>query len=111
MSTPQSTSAEGLSSDDLARILRKPPIWRRPEVMRSLLIALVSTILVFLILRWFLVRSEGWASVQAAFLSKEDFKASFPKVWQLQAQSQDLHDRGADRPDPWAAARDHAWNA
>ncbi len=84
MSTPQSTStsAEGLSPDDLARILRKPPIWRRPDVMRSLLIALVSTIIVFLIVRWFLVRSEGWASVQAAFLSKEDFKASFPKVWQ-----------------------------
>jgi len=70
-----------LSADEVSRILRKPPLWRRPEVLRSTAIALVSTVLLVLVLRWLLLRSAGWESVQAAFFSREDFKAAWPKVW------------------------------
>lgn len=76
----QLSALDGLSGDELARMLRKPRIWRRPEVLRSAAIALVSTVLLVLVLRWLLLRSAGWESVQAAFFSKEDFKAAWPKV-------------------------------
>jgi len=82
MSTPPPTATDGLSQEDIARILHKPPIWRRPDIMRSFLIAIVSTAIVFAVVRWFLVRSEGWASVQEAFFSRKDFQAAFPKVWE-----------------------------
>ncbi|MGB3328136.1 MAG: amino acid ABC transporter permease [Thermomicrobiales bacterium] len=70
-----------LSAEELAQILRKPPFWRRPEILRSTLVATVSTVVVVLVRRWLLMRSAGWASVQAAFFSAEDFKAAWPKVW------------------------------
>lgn len=75
---PPDTAA--LSAHDLARLLRPRRFWRSPEVWRSALIALVSTVIVFLVLRELLTRSAGWESVRAAFFSKEDFKAAWPKV-------------------------------
>ncbi|HWK79378.1 MAG TPA: hypothetical protein VNP95_01355, partial [Thermomicrobiales bacterium] len=80
MDATHPASPAPLPPEELSRILRKPPVWRRPEVMRSAAIAAISSILLFLLLRWLLLRSEGWANVQAAFFSAEDFKAAWPKV-------------------------------
>jgi len=82
VSSPNVVTPPPLSPDELARILRKPPLWRRPDVMRAAIIATVSTIAVILILRWLLMQSTGWESVQTSFLSREHFKEAFPKVWE-----------------------------
>lgn len=80
MDVPNPASPAPLPAEDLARILRRPPVWRRPDVMRSAAIATISSVLLFLLLRWLLLRTEGWSNVQAAFFSAEDFKAAWPKV-------------------------------
>ncbi len=51
-------------------------------MQRSVGIALLSTFIVFGVLAFFVGRSAGWAAVQQAFCSPEDFVASFPMVWQ-----------------------------
>jgi polar amino acid transport system permease protein len=47
---------------------------------RSLVIAAVSTVVVFSALGWIVVNSEGWERVQQSFFSGEDFRASFKEV-------------------------------
>jgi len=47
---------------------------------RSILIALVSTILVFGVIAWIVVNSPGWPEFQAKFLNPEIFWKSLPKV-------------------------------
>lgn len=71
-----------LSPAQVQALLRKAPLWSRRDVQRSVGIALLSTIVVFGVLAFFIGRSTGWAAVRLAFLSPEDFAASFPMVWQ-----------------------------
>jgi polar amino acid transport system permease protein len=69
-----------LSPAQLRDLLRTPPLWGRPDVRRSVGIALISTIVVFGVLGYVIGQSTGWAAVRQAFLSPEDFAASFPMV-------------------------------
>lgn len=48
--------------------------------MRSLIIALASTVILFGGFAWLLAQSEGWESVRQAFFSWPDFKEAWPKV-------------------------------
>jgi polar amino acid transport system permease protein len=73
-------SRTALSEDELARILRPRGAWRDRRVQRSILVALVSSLVVFGALGYALSRTTGWASVHAAFFSWPDFRASFPSV-------------------------------
>ena len=59
---------------------------RRPRLLdfgegggRSLLVAIVSTTVVFGGLGWLLVTSPGWPDVQRAFFDGEQFAASWPR--------------------------------
>jgi polar amino acid transport system permease protein len=55
-------------------------ILERQQRRRSLVIAAVSTVVVFSALGWIVVNSEGWERVQQSFFSGEDFRASFKEV-------------------------------
>lgn len=78
MSTPPSE----LTPDQIAALLRPTPQWQRRDVQRSAAIALLSTVVVFGGLAWIISGSAGWQAVQKAFLSPENFVASFPMVLQ-----------------------------
>lgn len=69
-----------LSEAEIARLLQKKQLWKQHDVLRSLAIALISTIVILGGLAWLIGRSEGWEAVQQAFFSKPDLKAAFPKV-------------------------------
>ena len=51
-----------------------------PEDRRGLLIAIVSTVVVFGLLGWVIVGAEGWPRVQQAFFDAETFEESWPRV-------------------------------
>jgi polar amino acid transport system permease protein len=82
MSATTAQPVPELSPEQLRELLRTPPLWSRREVQRSVAIALLSTIIVFGVLASIVGRSTGWAAVQQAFFSPEDFVASFPMVLQ-----------------------------
>ena len=63
-----------------------PPVSRRPRLLdlgdggaRSLLVALVSTVVVFGLIGWLITTSPGWTDVQRAFFNAERFAASIPQ--------------------------------
>ncbi len=70
-----------LSDDEVARLLEAPPVWRQSALMRSLAIALLSTVVLFGGLAWLIAQSEGWESVRQSFFSWPDFREAWPKVW------------------------------
>lgn len=80
MSAAGSTIRGELTDAQLRDLLRTPPPWTRRDVQRSILIALVSTIVIGGGLVWLISQSRGWASVQQAFFSWKHFRASFPLV-------------------------------
>ncbi|MBA3235658.1 MAG: ABC transporter permease subunit, partial [Chloroflexi bacterium] len=62
---------------------RNPPAGRArldSRAVRSSLIALVSTVVVFGGLGWVIVHSPGWTEVQNSFLNAEVFAASLPDL-------------------------------
>lgn len=69
-----------LSDVEIAALLQRKSAWSRADVRRSILIAIVSSIIVFGGLAMLVGRSSGWASVSQAFFSWTDFQLSFPKV-------------------------------
>ncbi len=70
-----------LTEAELERLLVAPPLWRQSALLRSLAVALVSTIVLFGGVGWLLAQSEGWDAVRTAFFSWPDFKEAWPKVW------------------------------
>ena len=73
-------SPSELSPEQITALLRPRPSWQRPDVQRSALIALVSTLVVFGGLAFIIGGSTGWQVVQQAFFSPENFVAAFPMV-------------------------------
>jgi len=71
-----------LSEAEIARLLQKKSVWKQHEVLRSIAIALFSTLVLIGGLTWLIGRSEGWEAVRQAFFSKPDFQEALPKVWQ-----------------------------
>lgn len=82
MSTTTTQPPGELSPEQLRDLLRTPPLWSRREVQRSVGIALLSTIVVFGVLGYVISQSTGWAVVQQAFFSPQDFVDAFPMVLQ-----------------------------
>lgn len=80
MSTTPTPVQPPLSEAQIATLLEKKSVWRQAEVLRSTVIAIVSTILLFGGMAWLIQGSEGWDAVRQAFLSPPDFKESWPKV-------------------------------
>lgn len=70
-----------LTDEELERLLEPPPVWRQTELLRSLAIALLSTIILFGGLSWLIAQSAGWESVRQSFFSWPDFQSAWPKVW------------------------------
>jgi polar amino acid transport system permease protein len=79
MSTTAPHSAP-LSEEEIARLLQKKSVWRQSEVIRSTVIAIVSTIVLFGGMVWLIQGSEGWDAVRQAFFSRPDFVEAWPKV-------------------------------
>jgi len=69
-----------LSDEEIARLLQKKSAWRQAEVIRSTLIAVVSTFALFGGMAWLIQQSEGWDAVRQAFFSPPDFREAWPKV-------------------------------
>lgn len=69
-----------LSDAQVAELLRPKAFWTQSGVLRSMMIAIVSTIIIFGGMAFLIGRSEGWDSVQQAFFSKPDMRAAWPKV-------------------------------
>lgn len=69
-----------LSDAQVAELLRPKAFWTQAGVLRSLMIAILSTIVIFGGMAFVIGRSEGWDSVQQAFFSKPDMRAAWPKV-------------------------------
>jgi polar amino acid transport system permease protein len=69
-----------LSAEELEQLLETPPVWRQAALLRSLAVALISTLVLFGGFAWLLSQSEGWQSVRQAFFSWPDFKEAWPKV-------------------------------
>jgi polar amino acid transport system permease protein len=69
-----------LSDEEIARLLQKKSIWKQADVLRSFVIAIASTIVLFGGMILFIRGSEGWAAVQQAFFSPPDFREAWPKV-------------------------------
>ena len=80
MSTSLAQSTGDLTPEQVRALLRKPPIWTRRDVQRSVLIALLSSLVVFGGLGYVISQSAGWAAVQRAFFSPSDFVDSLPMV-------------------------------
>jgi polar amino acid transport system permease protein len=80
--TAATPPANALTDEELRQLLRPRRFWAEPAALRSLVIALVSTVIVFGVLGYVISRSSGWGSVRAAFFSWPDFKAAFPSVWE-----------------------------
>ncbi len=77
MTSPSPTE---LSPAQITNLLRPRPSWQRRDVQRSVLIALLSTLVVFGGLAYIVGSSTGWQVVQQAFFSPENFVAAFPMV-------------------------------
>lgn len=71
-----------LTDAQVAELLRPKSFWVQPGVIRSLIIAVVSTLVIFGGMAWLIGQSEGWAQVQQAFFSKPDIQAAWPRVWE-----------------------------
>ncbi|MCO5214789.1 MAG: amino acid ABC transporter permease [Thermomicrobiales bacterium] len=71
-----------LSDQDVADLLKPKAFWEQQGVIKSLIIALLSTIVIFGGIAFTVGRSEGWGAVQQAFFSRPDMRAAFPKVWE-----------------------------
>lgn len=69
-----------LTDKQVTELLQPKPFWQQDGVIRSLIIALVSTVVIFGGLAWSIGRTEGWASVQQAFFSWPDMQKAWPKV-------------------------------
>lgn len=69
-----------LTDEQVAQLLQRKSIWKRGDVMRSLTIAIISTIAMFGGMAWLISRSEGWEAVEQAFFSRPDFEEAWPKV-------------------------------
>ncbi|MEO8476703.1 MAG: amino acid ABC transporter permease [Actinomycetota bacterium] len=52
----------------------------RAEGGKSVAIAVVSTVVFFIVLSLIVVNSPGWAEVKLAFFSRSQFKVSFPEI-------------------------------
>ncbi len=70
-----------LTDQEVAQLLKPKQFWQKPGVLRSLIIAILSTIVIFTGLAFLISQSEGWDAVKQAFFSKPDMKAAWPKVW------------------------------
>jgi polar amino acid transport system permease protein len=73
-------SFQGLTDAEIAVALRPRRAWKRRDAQQGILIALVSSVIVFGGLAWFISGTSGWNSVRQAFFSPEDFRAAFPQV-------------------------------
>jgi polar amino acid transport system permease protein len=73
-------SFKGLTEAEIAEALRPRRAWKRRDTQKAALVAVVSTVIVFGGLAWFISGTSGWNSVQQAFFSPEDFRAAFPQV-------------------------------
>lgn len=69
-----------LTEKQVAELLRPKPFWAQPGVFRSLVIAIMSTIVILGGMIAFIGNTEGWASVQQAFFSRPDMREAWPKV-------------------------------
>lgn len=69
-----------LTDAQVADLLRPKTFWSQPGVIRSLIIAVASTVVIFGGMAWLIGQSEGWAQVQQAFFSPPDIRAAWPKV-------------------------------
>jgi polar amino acid transport system permease protein len=69
-----------LSDAEVANLLQKKSAWQQADVVRSTLIAIASTIVLFGGMILFITRTEGWAAVQQAFFSPPDFREAWPRV-------------------------------
>lgn len=69
-----------LSDAEIAKLLQKKSAWQQADVIRSTLIAIASTIVLFGGMILFITRTEGWAAVQQAFFSPPDFREAWPRV-------------------------------
>lgn len=76
--TPQSPPP--LTDAQVAELLRPKSFWVQPGVIRSLAIAVLSTLVLFGGMAWLIGQSEGWAAVQQAFFSPVDLRESWPRV-------------------------------
>lgn len=76
----QTPTPAPLSEQQVAELLRPKAFWTQQGVIRSLIIALLSTIVIIGGMAWLIGRTEGWDAVQQAFFSKPDMKAAWPKV-------------------------------
>lgn len=74
------TTPPPLNDHQVAELLRPKPFWSQPGVIRSLIVALISTIVIFGGMAMLIGRTEGWQSVQQAFFSWPDMKQAWPKV-------------------------------
>ena len=80
MSSPAVAPRAPLSPEELNDLLHTPPWWRQSAMLRSLAIAIVSTLVLFGGFALLLSQSEGWESVRKAFFSWPNFKDAWPKV-------------------------------
>jgi polar amino acid transport system permease protein len=69
-----------LSPEEIEDLLDQPAAWRQASVLRSLAVAIVSTLVLFGGFAWLVAQSEGWEAVRRAFFSWPDFKEAWPKV-------------------------------
>jgi len=77
---PEGVLSQPSGSVPPARATRGPRLGLGAEGARSLLIAIVSSIVFFGLIAYVVVNSAGWPRVQAQFLDAELFWASLPKV-------------------------------
>ena len=70
-----------LPEEEVARLLQKRQVWKQREIVRSMVIALLSTVVIIGGMAWLIGRSEGWDAVRQAFFSWPDFREALPKVW------------------------------
>ncbi|HYJ13771.1 MAG TPA: amino acid ABC transporter permease [Thermomicrobiales bacterium] len=80
MTSPAVTPRAPLTSAELDRLLTTPPWWRQSAMLKSLTIAVVSTLILFGGFALLLSQSEGWEQVRQAFFSWPNFKEAWPKV-------------------------------
>lgn len=74
------SSPAPLTDKQVAELLRPKPVWSQPGIIRSLLIAIASTIVIIGGMAMLIGNTQGWASVQQAFFSAPDMRVAWPKV-------------------------------
>jgi polar amino acid transport system permease protein len=75
---PGTPDRGGITSLPGSRARRKQE--ERASALRSTFVALVSTVLVFGLIGYIVVNSEGWPAVQASFFDPEIFWSSLPDI-------------------------------